>query len=422
VSRLAIHGGPKAVTVEARENWSPPTEKIKKLVCQMIDEGVYSQSGSGIPLELEKKFGEYIGTEFCLSQHNGTSTLWSAYYAVGVGPGDEVLHPGYTWICSISPAIHMGARPVFCEIEPDTLTIDPEDMERRITPRTKAVSVVHLYGNVCNMDAIMEIARKHGIYVIEDCSHCHGAEWDGKKLGSVGDVGCFSMQGGPPHGKPVPGGEAGMITTNSRELYERILLFCHLNRGGMDQEFTNPVYRELSPTNLGLKFRAHPFAMAVGLVLMEGLDERNEQRRKYRQKIEAALEEIPGISPLRHHPKAKVAGFYGGMHMIYHPEELGGLPVENLLEAVKAEGASMSHRGYGLTHRLKLFAEGFDLYGKGGPLAGDYPGYPEGSLPTTEDVHGRILGMPTFIEEEPGYSDQVIEALRKVSDSHAEIL
>ena len=247
----------------------------------MIDDNVYSLSGTGIPLELEEKFGRYIGTGYCLSQHNGTSTLWAPYYAVGVGRGDEVLHPAYTWICSISPAVHMGARPVFCEIDPETLVIDPKDMERRITDRTKAVSVVHLYGNVCDMDAIVSIARKHDLAVIEDCSHCHGAEYDGRKLGSIGDVGCFSMQGAPMSGKPLPAGEGGLLTTDSSELYERILLFCHLNRSNM--QFTNREFQAMAPTNLGLKFRAHPWAMAAGLVLLESLAGKTASRGQGRR-------------------------------------------------------------------------------------------------------------------------------------------
>ena len=236
----------------------------------------------------------------------------------------------------------MGARPVFCEIDPERLVIDPADMERRITPRTKAVSIVHLYGNVCDMDAIMAIARKHKIAVIEDCSHCHGAEWEGKKLGTIGDIGCFSMQGGPIGGKPVPGGEAGLCITANRDMFERMLLFGQLNRAGLMEDLTNPEYRAFAPTNLGLKFRAHPFALGIGLIMMESLDERNAKRFAYRQKIYDGLAGVPGVKALKSYTKAKPAGFYGGMHMMYHPEELGGLKVERFIEAMQAEGVNMS--------------------------------------------------------------------------------
>lgn len=422
VPSLALFGGPRSVKVEPRENWKVPLDRIKEEVCKMIDEGIWSQSGTGVPLELERRVADFIGTDYCLCQHNGTSTLWAAYYAVGVKRGDEVLHPCYTWICSIAPAVHMGARPVFCEIDPETLLIDPEDMERRITPRTKAVSIVHLYGHVCDMDRIMEIAKKHGIAVIEDASHAHGAEWDGRKVGSIGDVGCFSMQGGPPGGKPIQAGEAGLVTTNDRRMYERMLLFCHLNRSGLEEDFTDPAYRALASTNLGLKFRTHPWATAAAMVMFDSLEYRNKRRLAYIDKIYRSLKDIRGIDPVKVLPKSKPAGFYGGMHMIYRPEELDGLPVERLLQALKAEGIDMGHRGYGLTHRLKLFAEGFDIYGDGGPLMGDYPGYPEGSLPVSEEVHDRILGMPVYIEETSGYSDQVIEGMKKVTENYQSLL
>ena len=421
--KLAILGGSQAVTVPAKEQWQPPNDRIKALIGEMIDRGAYSVAGAYIPKQFEEAFASYIGSPYCFALDHGTSALWSAYYGVGVGPGDEVLHPCYTWICSIAPAVHMGARPVFCEIDPERLVIDPADMERRITPRTKAVSIVHLYGNVCDMDAIMAIARKHKIAVIEDCSHCHGAEWEGKKLGTIGDIGCFSMQGGPIGGKPVPGGEAGLCITANRDMFERMLLFGQLNRAGLMEDLTNPEYRAFAPTNLGLKFRAHPFALGIGLIMMESLDERNAKRFAYRQKIYDGLAGVPGVKALKSYTKAKPAGFYGGMHMMYHPEELGGLKVERFIEAMQAEGVNMSHRGYELTHRLKLFAEGYDIYGKGnGPLVGDYPGYPEGSLPVSEEAHGRILGMPVFTEETSGYSDQVLAAFRKVTSGYSQLL
>ncbi|MBU7005041.1 MAG: hypothetical protein HXS50_05700, partial [Theionarchaea archaeon] len=214
----------------------------------------------------------------------------------------------------------------------------------------------------------------------------------------------------------------GFVVTSRQDLYERMLLFCHLNRGGIAEEFTDPDFKEMASTNLGLKFRTHPWATAAAMVLFDSLEYRNEKKLEYVMKIYDALEGVMGIDPVKIIPKSKPAGFYGGLHMLYHPDELGGLPVDRLLEALRAEGLDMSHRGYGLTHRLRLFAKGFDIYGDGGPLTGDYPGYPEGSLPISEEVHNRILGMPAFIEEPEGYSDQVIEGLHKVTENYEALL
>lgn len=413
---LAVLGGPKAVSVPAKEQWSIPKERIKDAVGDLIDRNVYTEPGGGSTGALERRFADYVGAKHCLAQNNGTSTLWAAYYALGVGPGDEVLHPAYTWICAVAPAVHLGARPVFCEVDPRTLCVDPADLERRITPRTKAISVVHIHGNVCDMDAILSIARRHRLPVLEDCSHCAGAEWDGRKVGSIGDVGCYSMQGDPIGGKALPSGEGGLVVTSRRDLYDRMLFFGHLNRAGVADEISDPTLRALAPTNSGIKFRAHPWAMAAALVLMDSLDERNQKRREYRADLYEGLSDVPGVEPLRGHPKALPAGFHGGLQFVYRPEELGGLPRQEFIDAVAAEGVAIapinpSYR----THRLKLFAEGHDLYGGNGPLAGDYPGYPAGSLPVTEDLYERLFSMPALIEPPARYAEQAVLAVRKVA-------
>ncbi len=419
---VAINGGAKAVTVEPKENWPVPVNEIEAAVVDLIRRGAYSGDWENTYFAFENEFADYVGAKYCVGQNNGTSTLHTAYFAAGVGPGDEVIHPAFTWICSIAPAVHLGARPVFCEIDPETLVIDPADVERKITPRTRAITAVHLHGNICDMDALMSIAKKHDLFVIEDCSHVHGAEWDGKKVGTVGHLGCFSMQGEPPAGKPLPVGEGGVLVTNDQHLFDRVLLHCHLNRPGVTDQISNPEYARLGETVLGLKFRAHPFALAIARVFLKSLDYRNNRKAAYRQKIYDALADIPGLDPVVTHPKSKPGGFYGGMYMIYRPAELGYLPVEEFVQALRTEGVDTTHRNYGVTHLLPFFADGFDMYDgryKSGPTWGDYPGYKPGSLPVTEDVVlNRLVGMPTFIEETPGYSDQVIAALRKVTSHY----
>ena len=425
MEELAVNGGPMAVTIEPRENWPVPVGEIEAVVTDLIRRGAYSGDWEETYFAFEREFAGYIGTKHCAAQNTGTSALYAAYFAAGVGPGDEVLHPAYTWIGGISPAVQLGARPVFCEIDPETLMIDPADVQRRITPRTRAITAVHLHGNLCDMDALMAIGRRHDICVIEDVSHSHGAQWDGKKAGTIGHIGCFSLQGGSPHGKPLPAGEGGIVVTDDQHLFDRVLLCGHINRPGVTSEIRNPEYSRLGDTLLGLKYRAHPFALAVARVFLKSLDSRNERKAAYRQNIYDALADIPGLDPVQTYPKSKPAGFYGGMYMIYRPEQLGNLPVQEFVSILRAEGVDTSHRNYGVTHLLPLFADGFDMYdgrGVGGPLSGDYPGYKPGSLPVTEDVVlERLVGMPVFVEETPGYSDQVIVALRKVCARHSTV-
>jgi dTDP-4-amino-4,6-dideoxygalactose transaminase len=414
--RLAVLGGPPAVTAGPAERWRPPVERELELVSGLLRARFLSGAGSGFVREVEEEFRATLGVKHCASQNNGTSTLWAAYFAAGVGPGDEVLHPAFTWICSIAPAVHLGARPVFCEIDPRTLVIDPADVARRITPRTRAISVVHLFGNPCDMDAIMAVARRHRLAVIEDCSHAHGATYKGRPVGTLGDVGCFSLQGGNPGGKAVAGGEGGFVATDDDRLWERVMAFGHLNRAGLQDEYVSPEYRRLGPTGLGLKFRAHPLALALAKASLETLAERNERLRANAAVLRDALARLPGLTPVATYPGAQMGGFYGGLKGLYDPAALGGLPLDRFVAAMRAEGAPMHGRAYDLTHLLPVFAEGFDLYGGGrGPLAGDYRGYRPGDLPVTEAVHPRIVSFPALIDPAPGYLDQYVGALEKVT-------
>ena len=262
--QLAVLGGAKAITVDGSEQWKRPVEEEKAAVCELIDEGFLSGSGSGVPKAFEDRFREYIGCEYVLTTSHGNTALASGFFAAGLGPGDEFIGPTIGYIGSYAGALHMGAVPVFCEIDPETLLMDPADAEKRITPRTRALAPIHTGGRVCDMDALLALAEKHDLVVVEDAAHAHGSEWDGVKIGNVGHIACFSMQGTTPGGKPVAGGEAGIVATNDRELYERALIYCHLHRPGAVDELTNPVYRQLDPQLLGLKFRAHPLAMALG--------------------------------------------------------------------------------------------------------------------------------------------------------------
>jgi dTDP-4-amino-4,6-dideoxygalactose transaminase len=411
--RLALHGGPKAVTAENPEAWKAFGREEVELAGKMTAEAELSANGAGVTRVFEEGFARYVGRSHALSQMNGTSTLWAAYFAVGVGPGDEIIHPTYSWIGAVAPAVFLGARPVFCEVDPKTLTADPADVERRITVRTRAISVVHLWGNPADMDAIMGISGRYGIPVIEDCSHAHGAEWDGRKVGSLGDIGCFSLQG---DGRgAMSAGEGGVVVTDNREYYERMLICGHLNREGVTQDLTRPEYRALRNTCLGIKFRAHALGMGLGREQLRKLDEVNRMRRVAHQRLNRIAEEIPGLEPVRVLEKGTPGGYYG-YRLLYRPEELGGLPVETYLRALQAEGAQVTGCDYPLLHRLALFAEGFDLYGGNrGPLMRDYRGYREGDLPVSEEAHRRVLALPAFTDPRSGVLEQYMEAFRKVA-------
>ncbi|HQK75444.1 MAG TPA: aminotransferase class I/II-fold pyridoxal phosphate-dependent enzyme, partial [Candidatus Hydrogenedentes bacterium] len=196
-NELALFGGPPAVTADGQDRWERiPVEAVKRRIGELLDEGTISiANGGGVIREFENEFREMAGTKFALCMNSGTATLHSAYVAAGVKPGAEVLLPSYTWHATVTPVLHCSATPVFCDIEPDTLVIDPADVERKVTRRTRAICVVHTWGNVVDMDPIMAVAEKHGLMVIEDASHAHGARYKGRPVGGIGHIGCFSLQG-----------------------------------------------------------------------------------------------------------------------------------------------------------------------------------------------------------------------------------
>jgi dTDP-4-amino-4,6-dideoxygalactose transaminase len=189
-----------------------------------------------------------------------------------VGPGNEVIVPSYTFWATAVPIIAANGVPVFCDVDPDTYCIDPREIVKKITPRTKAIMVVHVWGNPADMHSIMEIGAKYKLKVIEDCSHAHGSLWKGKKVGIIGDVGCFSLQGS----KTLPAGEGGILVTDNREYYEIAVAYGHYDR--VEKFPENSEYKKYSLTGLGYKFRANPLGITIANHGLDELDQRNAIR------------------------------------------------------------------------------------------------------------------------------------------------
>lgn len=396
--------------------WQQMTEEEARVAYDMV---LRNELSGGTPTvrEFEREWREMVGTRYAITVMNGTSALYSAYFGLGVGPGDEVICPTYTWICSIAPALFLGARPVFCESDPESALIDPQDIRRRITDKTAAIVVVHLWGNVCDMDPIMEISHETGIPVIEDCSHAHGAMYKGRPCGSIGHVGCWSLQGS----KPVSAGEGGVIATNDTEVFERACLVGQVNRiGGMD--LVTEKYSKYQPLGTGMKFRAHPVAIGIARVQLRKLKQLNDRRRAFIEEVEDGLSDIPGVKRIKTYKGAVRGGFYG-FPIIHIPEEQGGLPTSVFVDALRREGLRAHLSSYPLLHRLPIFAEGFDLFTRNrGPLCGDYKGYKEGDFPVTEKMLEHLVFLPVVSDPIPGAAKRVLDTIRKVSEHADEII
>lgn len=411
--KLALLGGKPAVTASTREQWRPDVEAEKRLIGDLLDRRVVTGSGSGFPKEFEEACRARIGCRYFVTLDHGSSALAAACYAAGLGPGDEFIAPTAGYIGGYAGALHLGATPVFCEVDPHTLLMDPADAERRITPRTRVLMPIHWNGRPCDMDTLLALAEKHGLTVVEDAAHAFGSTWDGKVIGNVGHVACFSFQGDTPGGKPVAGGEGGALATNDREIYERHLAFCHLHRSGLSEELTREPYRHLDFEALGWKWRAHPLALALAQVSLKGLDDRARRLTEHRERFFAGLEDLPAIEPVRNYPKAAGAELYDGLRLVYHPDRLDGLPTARLAEALKAEGVPIKGVGFNYLEHLRYIYNGeYDLWGRG---RGRLPKYVRGDFPVSEDLHTRVLRLPAWIEPAEGLIEQMIAAFHKVA-------
>jgi len=412
-------GGPPVFVQTAKagklDRWQQVTEEEAQVAYDMALRNELS-GGTPVVREFEQMWRERHGTRFAITVINGTSALHSAMFGLGVGPGDEVICPINTWICSISSAPMLMARPVFCEIDPETLMIDPEDVRRRITERTRAIVAVHLWGNVCGMDALMEISKETGVPVIEDCSHAHGAMYKGKPCGSIGQVGAWSMQGS----KAVSAGEGGVMATDDVDVFERACLLGQVNRvAGVD--LVTGKYTHLQPLGLGIKFRAHPMAIGIAGVQMRKLDALNERRRAYVEAVEEGICDISGLASVRVYDGAQRGGYYG-FPIRHDPDEMAGLSTKAFVDALNEEGLKAQLCPYPLLHDLPLFRDGFDIFTRGrGPLCtpemgGDYPGYERGDFPVAEKVAERLVFLPMLSDPVEDAPARVVAAIRKVAD------
>lgn len=288
---LAIHGGAPVRT----EPLPPGTHGVAEIgreeeeaVLKVLREKrVFRFSGDQEKSEtaqLEKGFAEMTGHTYALAVNSGTSALFCALVGVDVGPGDEVILPGYTYIASAAAIVAVGAVPVIAEID-NSLTIDPEDVRKKITPHTKAIMPVHMRGTPCRMDEIMAIAREHNLAVIEDTAQADGGSYKGKKLGGIGDVGCFSFQ----MSKTITAGEGGMLTVTGRTAYDRARM-AHDSAFG----FWRPGESEVDPLP-GMGFRISEVSGAIALVQFGRLPGIVERLHKAKYSIVERIGDLPGI-------------------------------------------------------------------------------------------------------------------------------
>jgi dTDP-4-amino-4,6-dideoxygalactose transaminase len=283
--RLAIEGGPKAVSGPPAPRRRFGQVEREALLQALENENLfrYLREDESQVRVLERRFGELMGAKYCLAVSSGTAALICGLVGLGLGPGDEVILPAYTYISSAAAILNVRAVPVIAEVD-DTLTLDPADLERKITPHTRAIMPVHMRGIPSQMDAILTLAEKHGLRVIEDTAQACGGSYRGRRLGTLGDVGCFSLQ----HYKIITTGEGGAVVTSNEEVFSRAVMYHDAGR-----PYWEGYEGEVIP---GVNFRMSELAGAIGRAQVEQLDPILERTRRAKRRILAEIEGAPGIT------------------------------------------------------------------------------------------------------------------------------
>ena len=348
--------------------------------------------------EFEEKFAEYIGVKHAIAVNSGTAALHVALASIGIGPGDEVIVPPLTFFSTVSSVLHQNAVPIFADIDPESFCLDPSDVETKITENTKAIIPVHLFGNAAEMDKIMKIAKENNIKIIEDCAQAHGTEYKGKKVGSIGNAGCFSFYAT----KHMTTGEGGMITTNDDTIAEKARIIRNHGMIGRDEHVM-----------LGYNYRMCEINAAIGLVQLKKLEKLNQRRIENSAYL---LNEIKnrGIEWLKV-PEIKD---YVRHTFFWCPvivlEERVGMSTQDVVKKLKERGIETRYRYRQPLYKQKVL-QNLSPYPKGCPFAclRRKINYSEVYLPNAERLAGRIIGLPNHPGLNKDDLDYVLDVLEK---------
>ncbi|MGA7932843.1 MAG: DegT/DnrJ/EryC1/StrS family aminotransferase [Kovacikia sp.] len=403
MSQLALLGGHPVIETSF-PHWPIFDQSEIEAVQSVVHSGHWGGTNPVI-VTLESAFATFQGTRHALAVTNGSQTMEIILRALGIGPGDEVIVPAYTFIATATAVLMTGATPIIVDINADTITLDPEAFRAAITPRTKAVMPVHIAGVTGLIDQILTIAREHHIAVIEDCAHAHGAESNGRRTGSLGIAGSFSFQGG----KVVTAGEGGMIVTNDTPLYEKC---WSLREEGRSYSSSTPDIRQV-----GSNYRLTAFQAAIAQVQLQRFTTQIPQRLNSIEILDKGLSQIPGITPQYRAPKDKAPGY---LYLFYYDSEaFNGLPPHLFMKALQAEGVPCGRSGYPPMHKTPLFQN--RAFGAGGGCLtqdrkGDYlPDYASLSLPNVERVAREVVCLPhTTLLGTPDQIQGIVEAIHKI--------
>lgn len=341
----------------------------------------------------EQAFADYVGADHAVALSSCTAGLFLSLWAHGIKEGDEVITTPYTFAATANVAIHLGARPVFVDVDPDTFNLDPGRLGRAITPRTRAILPVHFAGQPCDLEPILDTARQRGVPVVEDAAHALGALYREKRIGSVGDVTCFSFHAV----KNLTTGEGGMITTSDAGLAARVrVASLHgMDRSAWEREGTAGAWR-YEIRFPGYKFNMSDLQAALGLPQLRRLDESQRRREEIACLYAKALGDLPGVTI----PRLKIPGKHA-WHIYPLLLDLEHLRIERdqFIEEMRARNISTNVH-FTPVHLHRYYRETF--------------GYKEGDFPVAEDLFRREVTLPLYPRMTDGDVNDVIEAVKSV--------
>jgi perosamine synthetase len=363
------------ILIPVYQPWLCGREKL--YVNECID--TYAIAKGSFVHRFENQFAEFLGAPYSTTVCNGTAAIHLALLAAQIGPGDEVIVPTLTYIASVNVIAHAGATPVLVDSEPTTWQINPEHVRRKITPRTKAILAVHLYGAPCDMDALTAICREHGLVLIEDCAEALGAEYRGQKVGTFGDISAFSFFGN----KAITTGEGGMVTSSIPELIERA---CHLKGQGV-----SPV-REYWHDTLAFNFRMNNICAAIGLAQLENIEQVLAKKRLVAHWYQQRLQSLP----LEVHVEAE-----GTTHAYWMCSALAAdEQTRDALRAHLRRACIETRPAFHPAHTMPVF-------------------FSEESYPVAEDISRRGFNLPSYPALTEELVDQVCSSIQQFYESGA---
>ena len=373
---------PKIVTLdhETATRWPVFDGEAEAAVLRILRDG--NVSTHPVIRELERDYAAFTGRHHALAHNNGTSALLAAFHALGLAPGDEILVPSATFWASVLPMVWCGLVPVFCESESATLGLDPADLRRKITPRTKAVVIVHLWGLPCQVAEIEQVCKEFDLRIIEDASHAHGAIYHGRPCGTLGDISVFSLQGD----KLAPAGEGGVFLTDNSDYLERATGLGDITR---IIELCSPAQR-FAATSMGIKTRIAPLSAALGRVSLRHLAECNRVRNENHRWLSEQIEPLGFDCFLAPTGVDRVYFEF----LIRHRDP--SFDTARLMAVLRELGCQVQVPRYPLLHQQPFFREGW--VAEIGRYPGDckLPDYAHLELPQTETENRRLIKLPNF--------------------------